>query len=95
MKSQKPKLSNALTNRVIDLHNQGYTDDFLPIKEQKVKCIQNSEDFSFDDLNIQVIDQCFDQLSNSYKYIHTIETINGNKGLLFADVALADAEAVH
>lgn len=93
MKNNKIKLNNALTSRVIDLHDQGYTDDFLPVKDEFF-CLQNSENFSPADLNIQVVDQCFDQFSNTYKYIHTIETTNGNKGLLMADLMFADMEAV-
>jgi hypothetical protein len=79
------KLNRTITSRVIDLHGKGYTDDFLPAKDQTFLHIQNSENFTMADLNIKVIDQGFDQLTNSYKYIHTIETVNGDKGLLIAD----------
>jgi hypothetical protein len=79
------KLNHALTSRVIDLHNQGYTDDFLPSQDQTFVCLQNSENFTADDLSIKVIDQGFDQLTKTYKYIHTIETSNGSKGLLITD----------
>jgi hypothetical protein len=79
------KLNHTITARVIDLHGKGYTDDFLPAKDQTLMCIQNSENFAMADLHIKVIDQGFDQLTNTYKYIHTIETVNGDKGLLIAD----------
>lgn len=79
------KLNHVITSRVIDLHDKGYTDDFLPAKDQTFLHIQNSEKFTMADLNIKVIDQGFDQLTKSYKYIHTIETVNGDKGLLMAD----------
>jgi hypothetical protein len=92
MKTNKLKLNNALTNCVIDLHNQGYTDDFLSIKNERFLCLQNSEDFSLAELNIKVIDQGFDQFSQTYKYIHTIETVNGSKGLLVTDLIFKDAE---
>jgi hypothetical protein len=94
MKNNKITLNNALTNRVIDLHDQGYTDDFLAVKDEFC-CLQNNENFSLADLNIHVIDQGFDQFSKTYKYIHTIETTNGNKGLLIADLMFADMEAVN
>ncbi len=93
MKNNRIKLNNALTSRVIDLHNQGYTDDFLSVKDDFF-CLQNSENFSLADLNIQVIDQGFDQFTKTYKYIHTIETSNGKKGLLIADLMYADLEEV-
>ncbi|RWY46042.1 hypothetical protein [Mucilaginibacter gilvus] len=86
LKNNARKLNNALTRRVIDLHDKGYTHDFLPMDGQHFLCLQDSVDFSVEDLNIQVIDHGFDQLSKTYKYIHTIETINGSKGLLVSDV---------
>lgn len=95
MKNSKKRLSDALTNRVIDLHDQGYTDDFLSIEDERFLCLQNSEDFSLADLNIKVIDEGFDQLSNTYKYIHTIETTNGEKGLLVTDMVFADLDPVN
>ena len=85
MKNTARKLNNALTRRVIDLHDRGYTNDFLPTTDNKFLCIQDSEDFSAGELDIKVIDQQFDQLTKTYKYIHTIETINGSKGLLVID----------
>lgn len=85
VKNTSRKLNNALTQRVIDLHDQGYTNDFLPTPDHKFQCLQDSLDFSVEDLDIKIIDQQFDQLTNSYKYIHTIETINGHKGLLVTD----------
>ncbi|WP_454801735.1 hypothetical protein [Mucilaginibacter phyllosphaerae] len=79
------KLNHDITSRVIDLHGQGYTDDFLPTDDRHFLCLQNSENFDIKDININVIDQGFDQLTNSYKYIHTIETAHGSKGLLIID----------
>lgn len=95
MKNNKPKLNSTLTSRVIDLHDQGYTDDFLPVKDECFLCLQNSENFSLTDLNIQLIDEGFDQLSKTYKYIHTIETTNGNKGLLIGELLLTGVESVN
>jgi hypothetical protein len=86
MKAVKTKkLNPTITSRVIDLHGKGYTDDFLPANDHTILCVQNSENFAVTDLYIKVIDQGFDQLTKSYKYIHTIETLNGDKGLLIAD----------
>jgi hypothetical protein len=79
------KLNHVITSRVIDLHGQGYTDDFLPTDNHHFLCLQNSENFDIANLQINVIDQGFDQLTNTYKYIHTIETDNGSKGLLITD----------
>jgi hypothetical protein len=85
LRSNNRLLNNDLTIRVIDLHDQGFTNDFLPTENKHFLCLQDSVDFSIDDIVIKVIDEGYDQLTNSYKYIHTIETVNGSKGLLVAD----------
>ncbi|GAA4314702.1 hypothetical protein GCM10023149_10920 [Mucilaginibacter gynuensis] len=79
------KLNSILTRRVIDLHDKGYIHDFLPLRGQSFLCIQNKEKFGMDELNIIVIDQAYDQFTRTFKYIHTIETPDGSKGLLLAD----------
>ncbi|AMR32412.1 hypothetical protein A0256_13750 [Mucilaginibacter sp. PAMC 26640] len=86
LKKNARKFNSALTMRVIDLHDQGYTDDFMPMKNRHFLCLQDSVDFAVEDLNIRVIAEAFDQQTKTTKYIHTIETINGSKGLLVSDV---------
>jgi hypothetical protein len=86
LKNNARKLNNALTMRVIDLHDQGYTQDFMPMQNQHFLCLQDDVDFSAEDLNIKVVDHAFDQLTKTYKFIHIIETINGSKGLLVSDM---------
>ncbi|TFF33754.1 hypothetical protein [Mucilaginibacter psychrotolerans] len=86
LKNSARKLNNAITNRVIALHDQGYTHDFLPMQNQHFLCLQDSVDFDIADLNIKLIGEGFDHLTKTNKYIHTIETINGSKGLLVSDV---------
>ncbi|WP_146203132.1 hypothetical protein [Mucilaginibacter oryzae] len=78
-------MNRTLTKWVIDLHGKGYTDDFLQLNSQRLRCLQNSEDFPITDLDIKVIHQGFDQLTKTYKYIHTIETMDGAKGLLVVE----------
>ena len=90
LKNNARKLNNALTMSVIDLHDQGYTHDFLPMQNHHFLCLQDSVDFDIADLNIKVMAQGFDQLTKTYKYIHAIETINGSKGLLVSDVNCCD-----
>lgn len=79
------KLNRTLTKWVIDLHGKGYINDFSQINNQRLRCVQNCEDFSIEDLNINVIDEAFDQLTQTYKYIHTIETMDGDRGLLVVE----------
>lgn len=85
-KNSARKLNNTLTKRVIDLHHQGYTYDFMPMQDQGFLCLQDSEHFALNDLSIELIDEGFDQLTKTHKYIHIIETSNGSKGLLVSDV---------
>ncbi|RFZ92419.1 hypothetical protein D0C36_13405 [Mucilaginibacter conchicola] len=76
-----------LASCVIALHGLGYTEDFLPLNGNTFVCLQNNQNFAIDDLYIRVIDRGFDTITRSYKYIHTIDTPNGEKGLLIADAA--------
>lgn len=82
---QSKKFNSALTNRVISLHQQGYTDDFLPLDKEKVKCIQNGESFALQHLQIQLIDCSYDLLTHTYQYVHTIDTYMGYRGLLITN----------
>ena len=79
------KLNHRLTNRVISLHQEGYTDDFLPVNEQNIECLQNGERFSIRELSISLVDCSYDLLTRTYQYIHTIDTQVGCKGLLITN----------
>jgi len=88
MKNQLAKtkrLNGRITKRVIELHEKGYSMDFHSISKHYYLCLQDSFGFAIDDLVIVVIDQIFDKFSNSYKYIHTVETTTGYKGVLLSD----------
>ncbi|HVW95848.1 MAG TPA: hypothetical protein VHA56_07755 [Mucilaginibacter sp.] len=76
------KLNCKLTKRVIALHQKGYTDDFLPVNSEKIKCVQNGESFAIQDLFVKLIDCSYDRLTHTYQYIHTIDTQAGCRGLL-------------
>jgi len=79
------KLNSLLTKRVIELHSKGYDYDFLPSGNQHLLCLQNNADFKVTDVNINIIDQGYDQLSRSFKYVHSIDTGNGERGVLIAE----------
>lgn len=79
------KFNKGLTNRVISLHEQGYTDDFLPISNGEVQCVQNGESFAVKGLRVNLIDCSYDLLTHSYQYIHTIDTLAGYRGLLITN----------
>ena len=78
-------LNCTLTKRVIELHDRGYTEDFRDTPDKRFICIQSSEQFKTSELIICLVDLGFDKLSNSFKYIHTIETADGSKGLMITN----------
>jgi hypothetical protein len=78
------KLNAAITKRVIQLHALGYDCDFL-IMGQGLLCIQSNQNFPVDAVLIKVVDQGYDQLTHSFKYVHTIDTNNGEKGVMITD----------
>jgi len=82
MKPQLKQLNRCITKQVISLHHNGYTSDFLRIGKEQVQCLQTGELFLLSGLQICLIDCAYDLLTQSYQYIHTIETEIGYRGLL-------------
>ena len=76
------KLNSSLTNKVIELHNTGYDQDFQLQGQKHLLCLQDNRLFNFDNVLVRLIDQGYDNLSHSFKYIHTIDTGCGQKGIL-------------
>ena len=85
------KLNCSLTKRVIELHSKGYDYDFLLLGNQHLLCLQNNSNFKVADVNISVIDQGYDQLSHTFKYVHTIDTGNGERGVLIVEGIFANS----
>jgi len=90
MKSKVIKTNNSITRRVIELHEKGFTMDFDFMGNKNFRCLQSDDDFYPEDISITVIDQLYDQFTKSLKYIHTIETSNGYKGVLLSDKVCTD-----
>ncbi|RFZ91169.1 hypothetical protein D0C36_19710 [Mucilaginibacter conchicola] len=84
------KLNSAITRRVIELHSKGYDQDFM-MQTNRLLCIQNNEDFAASAVQIRVVDQGYDHVDGCFKYIHTIDTFNGQKGVLIADGIFTNA----
>lgn len=84
-------MNGRITRRVIELHEKGYSMDFQSLSKHDYLCLQNSYGFAIDDLVIVVIDQIFDRISRTFKYIHTVETTTGDKGVLLSDTVCATA----
>ncbi len=82
---KKPrKLNASITQRVIELHANGYEYDFLMLGSHLL-CVQNNQRFPVGAVDIKVVDQCYDKLSRSFKYLHVIETCSGEKGLMIVE----------
>ena len=79
------RLNNAIACRVIELHHLGYEFDFQIFNNRSVLCLQDNNCTAMEDLSVRLVDMGYDQLSHSFKYIHTVETSCGKRGLLLAD----------
>ncbi|HEY4197983.1 MAG TPA: hypothetical protein VGM63_20720 [Mucilaginibacter sp.] len=82
------KLNRKITQQIIGLQENGYFFDFLLSSCGEIICIQNNMVFPFCAISVKVIDQAWDQLTKSYKYIHTVDTGNEEKGLLIVEQIL-------
>ncbi|MDN3546753.1 hypothetical protein [Mucilaginibacter aquaedulcis] len=90
---KQPKiLNNSFTKRIIALQNSGYDHDFL-INSNGLLCLQNNHNFPACSISLTVIDQVYDALESCFKYIHLIETCNGEKGILVANCILTRQSA--
>jgi hypothetical protein len=75
----------TLTKMIIYLHERGFTQDFC-LSDNPVRLYSALEpDISFSSFSVLVINQFYDQLTNSYIYIHAIETHCGCRGLLLSN----------
>ena len=75
-------INPALTKKVIELHDRGYVFDFFVADDHSVLCVQDNRSFTIDQLTIKMVDLGLDSLTGRYKYIHTVETYCGDKGLI-------------
>jgi hypothetical protein len=82
-------LNSAITRRVIELQAQGYDHDFSLLDTQLI-CAQIGLNFPLAFVSIKVVDQAYDRLTHSFKYIHTIDTGNGQKGLMVTEAIVTN-----
>ena len=76
------KVNSKITRRIIEFHQKGFEMDFRQISDYSLFCEQQETVFSGSEVRVMLIDCCFNCLSRSYTYIHTVITENGDKGLL-------------
>ncbi len=84
------KLNGSITKRVIELHANGYEYDFLMLGSHLL-CLQNNQRFPVGAVDIKVVDQGYDKLSRSFKYVHVIETCSGEKGLMIVEAIFTNS----
>jgi len=75
-------VNKDLTKRLIKLHTKGYDLDFCMTCTDYLTCVQNQKRFACEGITIRVVDQVYDFMTNSYKYVHTIDTACGRKGIM-------------
>jgi hypothetical protein len=75
-------VNSELTKLIISCHEQGYTEDFFIDTHSRRVRNQASPEVDYHWFTITVVNQCYDSLTQGYKYIHTVETLCGIKGLL-------------
>jgi hypothetical protein len=75
-------IRNMLIRRVAELHGKGYNNDFCLTFNKQLLCLQDDVQYVRNSSSIKLIDQVYDKLSRQFKYIHTVETDTGQKGIL-------------
>ena len=78
-------VNKELTHRLMKLHADGYHLDFCMTCNEYLTCVQNQERFPCENIIIKVVDQVYDFLTNSFKYVHTVDTACGCKGIMLIE----------
>jgi len=79
------KINDRITSAVIALQEKGYDLDFYTLGGKELVCTQNNIVFGMDILEIKSIGHAYDQLSHSRKFIHSVETFQGLRGILLTE----------
>lgn len=83
------RLNVSITKKVIELQERGYDCDFLLLTNGSLLCMQTNIKYPLNTVVIDRMEQGYDFFSQSYKNVHTIETGNGEKGVLLTEQALS------
>ena len=76
--------------KVIELQAKGYHLDYYIGCNRELLCAQNSEAIPSAAVMIDLVGHAYDQLSRRFKYLYTIETCNGEKGVMVADCVFSN-----
>jgi hypothetical protein len=75
-------VNKELTSKLIKLHSKGYDLDFYMNRCDHLVCVQSGEEFPCACIMVQLVDQIYDFITNSFKYVHTVDTVCGRKGIM-------------
>jgi hypothetical protein len=81
------RLNVSITKKVIELQERGYDCDFLLLANGSLLCMQTNFNYPVNTVSIKEMEHAYDFLSHSYKHVHTIETGNGERGVLLTEKA--------
>ncbi|MGM9475602.1 hypothetical protein ACS5PU_04190 [Pedobacter sp. GSP4] len=81
------RLNVSITKKVIELQEKGYDCDFLLLANGNLLCMQTNFKYPLSTVAIKQMEHGYDFFSHSYKHVHTIETGNGEKGVLLTEQA--------
>lgn len=81
------RLNVSITKKVIELQEKGYDCDFLLLNADSILCLQSNLKYPLHTVSVNATDHGYDFFSQSYKYIHSIETGNGERGVLLSELA--------
>lgn len=79
------KLNFLITKWVIELQDKGYHFDYLMLDKNHLFCIQSNQFVPAESARIKLVDLGYDHLQHCFKYVHTVETYNGENGLLVTE----------
>lgn len=82
------RLNVSITKKVIELQERGYDCDFLLLANGTLLCMQTNRKYPLNTVSIKQMEHGYDFFSQSYKNVHTIETGNGERGVLLTEKAL-------
>jgi hypothetical protein len=86
----KLKLNISITQRIVDLHEQGYIYDFDVENISQLICLQSGQVFLRQETLIELIDLDYNEIDKAFTYIHSVDTFYGYKGLLLAGQILSN-----
>lgn len=79
------RLNVSITKKVIELQERGYDCDFLLLANGSLLCMQSNTNYPINTVSISQMEHGYDFLSQTYKHVHTIETGNGERGVLLTE----------